>query len=427
MNSAKIAVVGSGISGAVCASILARNGVSVTLFESARGPGGRMSQRREVSEDGKELLFDHGAPFFTVSNTEVLGLVQEWESRGLVAEWKENFGSFDCASTKFIDRQQEQVGKRYVGVPGMNSICKALCYDPGVESKFGTSVEKLEWIEDEDSWSLMALDGRNLGHFNGVVASDKNIVSPRFTSVTGRTPPLGVESKFGTSVEKLEWLEDEDLWSLMALDGRNLGHFNGVVASDKNIVSPRFTSVTRRTPPLDLNLVPEMANKLQNIPVHPCFALMLALAQPLSSSIPFKGFSIKNSEVLSWAYCDSSKPGRSADSEQWVLHSTMEYARSIISQTGLQKPSEATLTRVSEELFQALQSTGLVPFEPFYKKAHRGSAFPATSIAREEKCLWDEKKKLAICGDFCVSSNVEGAIISGMAAASKFKETLSCL
>jgi len=34
------------VSGAVCASTLARNGVSVTLFESARGPGGRMSQRR---------------------------------------------------------------------------------------------------------------------------------------------------------------------------------------------------------------------------------------------------------------------------------------------------------------------------------------------------------------------------------------------
>ena len=34
------------VSGAVCASSLARNGVSVTIFESARGPGGRMSQRR---------------------------------------------------------------------------------------------------------------------------------------------------------------------------------------------------------------------------------------------------------------------------------------------------------------------------------------------------------------------------------------------
>lgn len=34
------------VSGAVCASALAKNGISVTLFESARGPGGRMSQRR---------------------------------------------------------------------------------------------------------------------------------------------------------------------------------------------------------------------------------------------------------------------------------------------------------------------------------------------------------------------------------------------
>ncbi|CDP13620.1 unnamed protein product [Coffea canephora] len=42
----KVAVIGSGISGAVCASALAKNGISVTIFESGRGPGGRMSQRR---------------------------------------------------------------------------------------------------------------------------------------------------------------------------------------------------------------------------------------------------------------------------------------------------------------------------------------------------------------------------------------------
>ncbi|KAJ6966816.1 hypothetical protein NC652_004388 [Populus alba x Populus x berolinensis] len=102
----KVAVVGGGISGAVCASTLAKNGISVTLFESARGPGGRMSQRREISEDGKELLFDHGAPFFSASNSDVLRLVHEWESKGLVEEWKENFGSFDCISKKFLDIEQ---------------------------------------------------------------------------------------------------------------------------------------------------------------------------------------------------------------------------------------------------------------------------------------------------------------------------------
>lgn len=362
----KVAVVGGGISGAVCASTLAKNGISVTLFESARGPGGRMSQRREISEDGKELLFDHGAPFFSASNSDVLRLVHEWESKGLVEEWKENFGSFDCISKKFLDIEQEAPNKKYVGIPGMNSICKALCNETGVESKFGVSIGRLECLDDE-KWSLTGLDGQNLGRFSGVVVSDKGIASPRFTDVTGRPPPL------------------------------------------------------------DLSLTPELALKLQDIPVSPCFALMLAFSEPLSS-VSVKGFSFKNSEILSWSHCDSSKPGRSTASERWVLHSTANYARGVIAQTGLQKPSSATLTKVAEELFQEFQSIGLNIPQPFFMKAHRwGSAFPTASISREQKCLWDRKKRLAICGDFCVSPNVEGAILSGLAAASKLTEMLSCL
>ena len=63
-----------------------------------------------------------------------------------------------------------------------------------MEAKFGTSVGKLEWLQNEDLWMLTGLDGQNLGQFNGVVASDKNVVSPQFTSVTGRPPPLGMVS-----------------------------------------------------------------------------------------------------------------------------------------------------------------------------------------------------------------------------------------
>ena len=51
-------------------------------------------------------MFDHGAPFFSASNSDVLRLVHEWESKGLVEEWKENFGSFDCISKKFLDIEQ---------------------------------------------------------------------------------------------------------------------------------------------------------------------------------------------------------------------------------------------------------------------------------------------------------------------------------
>ncbi|CAH2033412.1 unnamed protein product [Thlaspi arvense] len=361
----KVAIIGSGISGAVCASTLARNGFSVTIFDSGRGPGGRMSQRREIGQDGEELTFDHGAPFFCVSNSDALALVHEWESRGLVSQWKQAFGSFDCASNKFLGIQKEGDGNKYVGVPGMNSISKALCQESGVQSMFGTGIAKLEWLEEEIPWLLKDSKGQNVGRFHGVVASDKNIVSPRFTQLP---------------------------------------------------------------PPLDLNLVPELATKLQqHIPVLPCFSLMLAFKEPLSL-IPAKGLSFKNSEILSWAHCDSAKPGRSTDSERWILHSTPDYAKSVIAKTGLQKLSNETLNQISEEMFKEFQRSGLVTCLPFFMKAHRwGSAFPAKSIAVEERCLWDRKRNLAICGDFCVSPNVEGAILSGLAAASKLLQTSSCL
>ncbi|MQL77155.1 hypothetical protein Taro_009556, partial [Colocasia esculenta] len=373
-SAAKVAVVGCGISGASCASMLAGRGLSVTVFESGRGPGGRMSQRRfppfpsslplfvpfftccsrlcgiflgkswnarlrdkfgrllivvELAE-GEELLFDHGAPFFSTSNEEVMNIVKSWEEMGLVSEWKENFGCFDMKSSNFVDFEKDGSSKKYVGVPGMNSICKALCREPGVETKFETSVGKLNWR-----------DGRNL-------------------------------------------------WLLSGMGSENLGHFDSVVVSDKNVFSPRSSGLTGRPPPLEISLIPELAGRLQDIPVQSSFALMLAFSEPLSlvsvlvcvryandkllSDIPVKGFAFKNSNVLNWAFCDSSKPGRllsSSISERWVLHSTAEYAASVISKTGLKKPSTSTLVEVAGELLQEFERTGLVTSRPFFMKAHR--------------------------------------------------------
>lgn len=48
-------------------------------------------------------MFDHGAPYFTSTNTDVQRFIRSWEARGLVAEWKESFGSFDWISKKFIN------------------------------------------------------------------------------------------------------------------------------------------------------------------------------------------------------------------------------------------------------------------------------------------------------------------------------------
>jgi len=61
-----------------------------------------------------------------------------------------------------------------------------------VESKFGVGIGRIQWLHNEKEWSLTGVDGQNLGQFKGLVASDKNIVSPRITEVTGRLPLLGM-------------------------------------------------------------------------------------------------------------------------------------------------------------------------------------------------------------------------------------------
>lgn len=55
------------------------------------------------------MFFDHGAPYFTIENTVVLDVIKEWKSRGLIAEWKEKFGAFDCISKSFIDSGEVSV------------------------------------------------------------------------------------------------------------------------------------------------------------------------------------------------------------------------------------------------------------------------------------------------------------------------------
>ena len=53
----RIAVIGAGVSGALCAQALAQAGAQVELFDKARGPGGRMATRRH-GEGAYESLGD---------------------------------------------------------------------------------------------------------------------------------------------------------------------------------------------------------------------------------------------------------------------------------------------------------------------------------------------------------------------------------
>lgn len=101
-----VAVIGAGIAGLACANQLKANGIAVTLFDKARGGGGRLSTRRVTTARG-EIAFDIGATHFTVRGAAFAKCVEQWQKAGLATPWP-------------------AAGKdSWIGTPSMNAPIKA--------------------------------------------------------------------------------------------------------------------------------------------------------------------------------------------------------------------------------------------------------------------------------------------------------------
>jgi renalase len=112
-----IAVIGAGMAGVACARTLLQAGHRVTLIEKSRGAGGRMATRR--SDFGG---FDHGAPFFTVSDPRFQQALNT--TPGLVAPWQVNTVHVLDAMGQTMAAAPATSETRWVATPGMNELVK---------------------------------------------------------------------------------------------------------------------------------------------------------------------------------------------------------------------------------------------------------------------------------------------------------------
>ena len=161
-----IAVIGAGISGLAAARTLADHGFDVTIFDKGRGVGGRMSTRR--TEGG--FSFDHGAQYFSAGDERFRRYVEAWNETGLVARWTGRV--VELMNGKIRERRSSD---RYVGIPGMNAICKHLAR--GLKIKCGTPIQS---VERGGRWRLIS------GHHEG-----------KFDYVVSAIPPLQAQVLFG--------------------------------------------------------------------------------------------------------------------------------------------------------------------------------------------------------------------------------------
>ena len=138
----------------------------------------------------------------------------------------------------------------------------------------------------------------------------------------------------------------------------------------------------------------------------PCWCAMAAFDAPLP--LDFDGAFV-NGVTLDWVARDSSKPGR-PPGERWTVHATPAWSASRLA-----SPRDDVAVAMLTQLFAVLD----VPArQPVHLAAHRWSlARPGAEL--ELQCLWRAEHALALCGDWCLGGRMEGAYLSGVAAAER--------
>jgi predicted NAD/FAD-dependent oxidoreductase len=167
-------VVGAGVAGLTCASLLAAQRFRVRVFDKGRRPGGRVSTRREG-----EWIFDHGAQYFTAQHPAFEARLEDWLARGAVAIWE---GRIRVLSEGRVTLPKS-VRVRYVGVPGMSSLARWLAGPCRVQT--GVRVARLE--HRRGHWYPLDDGGGELGRFDLAVVA---VPPPQAAELLTAAPPL---------------------------------------------------------------------------------------------------------------------------------------------------------------------------------------------------------------------------------------------
>lgn len=211
-STGRIAVIGTGIAGAVIARRLADAGRNVVVFEKARGAGGRLSSRRSPTGG-----FDIGAQYFTAQSPAFQDQVESWLATGACAVWNGRFAERDSGTWRDIT----PTATRYVGTPGMHQIAKQLLGT--IDVQIATRITKV--LGGRRTWHLSAEDGRAFAPFTHLVVTTP---APQACDILRIAAP--------SLVERLAEVTYAPCWAVMAAFDSDVAlPWDGIALSEGNI------------------------------------------------------------------------------------------------------------------------------------------------------------------------------------------------
>jgi predicted NAD/FAD-dependent oxidoreductase len=223
--------------------------------------------------------------------------------------------------------------------------------------------------------------------------TERNVGVPGMNSIC-RHLAGELDVRYATRIDSVR--RHDGRWQLLSEDGAALFEADALVVS----------APAPQTAALLESEAPAIAARVAAVDMAPCWAVMAAFDGSLE--LPFDGGFVADSP-LSWVARNASKPDRPGH-EAWVLHASPRWSRAHL---------ELDSQEVIAQLLAAFATaTGREFPAPLHVQAHRWRyALPSEPLP--EACLFERDSKLVACGDWCAGPRVEGAFLSGVAAAGR--------
>ena len=227
---------------------------------------------------------------------------------------------------------------------------------------------------------------------------DRFVAVPRMNSWAKHLAE-GLDITLGARVSSLS--RQDGTWTLIFEDGAKRGGFDAVICAVPSVQAQALL-------PAEFSGM----KAIQTTKMDACFALMVGFDKPHD----FGWDSLRvNNNVNAWLAVNSDKPGRAKAKTTLMVHAAPDWSN---------EHAEADRDWVRAEMeASASELCGKHISAASHITLHRW-LYASVSASPQQAALIDLNKGLIACGDWCLGGRVEGAFLSGLAAADSLLNSL---